>query len=433
MNQVNIHNIHNGQEADIQTTLGLDESSRHSSYRKRWWLAGGAALLLVIIAVLGWRLNYNNSSPHYQTRAAVRGDLLVTVTATGNLAPTDLVEVGVEVSGTVASVEADFNDRVKRGQVLAKLDTDQLQAKYQQSRASLALAKASVKDAEATVVEMRNKLKRAMEMRKQNLCSQEECDAAKAADARAEAALARANAQVDQAEAQVVADHTLLDKAVIRSPIDGVVLKRQVEAGQTLAASLQTPVLFTLARSLAKMELHVYVDEADVGQVKAGQAATFSVDAYPNRTFPAQISQVRYGSQQVEGVITYETVLNVDNSDLSLRPGMTATADIVVNKIHNALLVPNAALRFAPARPEQDKGGSGGLVRQILPHRPHNRQVRQDDNHDKQEQKVWVLQDGQPVAVPLVTGATDGVMSEVVSGEIKAGMPLIVEAITEKR
>ena len=164
-------------------------------------------------------------------------------------------------------------------------------------------------------------------------------------------------------------DQTNLDKAIIVSPINGVVLARSVEPGQTVAASLQAPVLFTLAEDLAKMELHVDVDEADVGQVRDGQQATFTVDAYPDRVFPAQITQVRYGSQSVEGVVTYLTVLNVDNSDLSLRPGMTATADIVVKELKNALLVPNAALRFAPAQQEKESRNQFGRqpAQQALP------------------------------------------------------------------
>lgn len=410
---------------NIEHTLGLDQQSV-----SRKWLKPVVLILGIVaigLSVWLWRLVNNDDVIQYRTVPVKRGDLTVSVTATGNLEPTNLVEVGIEVSGTIASVEVDFNDRVKAGQVLAKLDTDQLQAKLHQSKAALALMKATVQETEATVVETRNKLKRSMELRKQELCSPAECDAAQAAYDRAQASLARARAQVAQAQAQLDADQTLLEKAVIRSPIDGIVLKRQVEPGQTLAASLQTPVLFTLAHNLVQMELHVNVDEADVGQVKEGQLANFTVDAYPDRIYPAKISQVRYGAQQVEGVITYETVLKVDNSDLSLRPGMTATADIIVSRIKNALLIPNAALRFTPPEQTKQKSGGGGLVRQLLPRRPHS--MRQQAGKAEPAQKqVWVLKDKQASPVRLSTGASNGIMTEVLDGKLEAGMAVIIDA-----
>jgi len=208
-----------------------------------------------------------------------------------------------------------------------------------------------------------------------------------------------------------------------------------VEPGQTVAASFQAPVLFTLAEDLTQMELHVDVDEADVGQVTAGQAAAFSVDAHPGRTFPARITQVRYGSQTVNGVVTYKTVLNVDNSDLSLRPGMTATADITIKKVENAILVPNAALRFTPPIKEKEAPSNGSsLLNMLLPrrHRSPSKQLK-DSAANNKLQDVWTLRDGKLLAIAVGIGATDGRMTEVTSGDIDPGMPLAVDTVRSER
>jgi HlyD family secretion protein len=220
-----------------------------------------------------------------------------------------------------------------------------------------------------------------------------------------------------------------LDKAVIRAPIDGIVLKRQVEPGQTVAASLQTPVLFVLAETLSQMVLHVAVDEADVGQIREGQSATFTVDAYPERRFQATILQVRYAPQVVEGVVTYETVLAVENGDLALRPGMTATAEIVVKEIQDALLVPNAALRFAPPA-EEDLPATGGSVLARLFPRPKT-PPRPALNPAKQQ--VFVLQDGTLKPVAVKVGASDGAFTQIVAGDLKPGTPVVVDVVTPSR
>jgi len=259
--------------------------------------------------------------------------------------------------------------------------------------------------------------------------SQSDLDAALAALHRAKAIEATARAQVAQAQATLEADETDLSKAVILSPINGIVLVRNVEPGQTVAASFQAPVLFTLAEDLTHMELHVDIDEADVGQVAEGQEAVFSVDAHPERTFPAQVTQVRYGSQTVNGVVTYKTVLNVDNTDLSLRPGMTATADITVKKVENAVLVPNTALRFLPPIKEKESpSDGGGLINKLLPRRHRSpSKLRKDTTVETRVQDVWTLRDGKLLAIAVRIGATDGRMTEVTSGDIEPGMPLVID------
>jgi HlyD family secretion protein len=258
-------------------------------------------------------------------------------------------------------------------------------------------------------------------------------DAAEAAFERAKADEASAKAAVSQAEATVQANETDISKSVIRSPIKGIVLTRSIEPGQTVAASFTTPVLFTLAEDLTKMELHVNVDEADIGKVQEGQKATFSVAAYPNRTFEARITQARYGSTTTSGVVTYETVLKVNNSDLSLRPGMTATADITVKKVENAILIPSAALRFTPPV-QEEKRTSGSLVGALLPRPPGSASKQgQDVSANKKQQRVWTLKNGQLSAIPVTIGSTDGTMAEVVTGEIKPGMALVVDTVSAVR
>lgn len=401
--------------------------------RLSFWL-GVAVLPTVVAAAVMWMIGNGDGRLRYVTAKARQGSLIVTVTATGELKPRNQVEVGTEVSGTIETVLVNYNDRVRRGQVLARLDTAQLKARRRQTEAALALAKARVREAEATLQETRNKLRRARQLVAKALVSKEEFEIAEADFLRAEAALASASAQVEETQAQLDENLRVLEKAVIRAPIDGIVLKRQVEPGQTVAASLQTPVLFTLAENLSQMELHVAVDEADVGQVKEGQTATFTVDAYPERRFQAVITQVRYAPQTVDGVVTYETVLAVDNADLSLRPGMTATAEIVVNRIEDALLVPNAALRFSPPATEapETKSGSSVLAK-LFPWPRSPRRAINVESSTPREQQVWVLQDGRLAPVPVTVGASDGTLTQVTAGDIRPGMPLVVDVETEAK
>jgi len=411
---------------DIAQVLG---QARHGGGRRRAlkWI-----VVLLLLGLAAWvAVSLFSSSPAqytYQSADARRGDLTVSVTATGTLQPVNQVDVGTEISGTVESVDVDYNDRVKRGQVLATLNTDQLSAKLRQSQAALELARANVQNAQATVLETRTKLNRLKTLSAKGMASRDDLDSAVAAFTRATAAVEVAKAQVTQAQAQVDADRTALAKAQIRSPIDGIVLQRQVEPGQTVAASLQTPVLFTVAESLAQMELDVAVDEADVGHVKEGQKASFTVDAFPGRTFPAVIDQVRFAPQTVQGVVTYQTVLAVDNSDLTLRPGMTATVDIVVGDYPNVLLVPNAALRFTPPATQTASSSGGSLFSRLFPRPRHSTPAnREPGAAGARTQRVWTLRDGQPVAITIQVGATDGQMTQVLSGDVQPGMALLTD------
>ncbi|MBI5064325.1 MAG: efflux RND transporter periplasmic adaptor subunit, partial [Desulfatitalea sp.] len=287
----------------------------------------------------------------YKTAGITQGDLTVVVSATGNLTPTHEVQVGSELSGIIKSIAVDYNDRVTVGQPLAYLDSTKYEAAVMQSRAALTSAESRLQQTQATALQKEQNLKRlnkAHALSGGKAPSAGELDIATADTLRAKADTAAAQAAIHQAKAVLKIDETNLAKTTIYSPIDGIVLKRNVDPGQTVAATLQTPVLFVLAQDLSRMKLQVDVDEADVGLVREGQIAVFSVDAYAGRTFQAEIIQVRYGSQITNGVVTYTTLLNVANPDLVLRPGMTATAKIEVSKVINTLLVPNTALRFTP-------------------------------------------------------------------------------------
>ncbi len=413
---------------EVARSIGLDGNEPRHRRAVPWILALVLAAALAAGGFFLLRQADSSNQVRFKTAEVARGDLTVKVTATGSLEPLTQVEVGTEVSGTIDTVEVDYNDRVKAGQILARLDPDQPQAKVRQSQAALTLAQAGVVEAQATVTETANKLRRTRDLIAKRLSSPEELDTASAAAERAVAALAVAKAKVEQAQAQLDSDRRTLEKTEIRSPIDGTVLRRQVEPGQTVAASLQTPVLFTLAEDLTQMELNVAVDEADVGQVAQGQAATFTVDAYPSRTFPAKLTQVRYAPETVNGVVTYAALLTLDNADLSLRPGMTATAEIVVRELQDAVLVPNAALRFTPPRSQEVKGEGRGLVGVLLPGRPPStKRTPEGSARNGKGARVWTLTDGAPVMIEVKTGATDGTLTEALDGTLEPGAEVLVD------
>jgi HlyD family secretion protein len=416
---------------DITETLEMSHSHRVGRWLRKFLIIALVAILIVATVIV-WKKAGKRTETQYKTEQVQRGDLTVIVTATGTLEPTNTVSVGSELSGIIESVEADYNDKVKAGQILAKLDTSKLEAQLTQSKAALESAKANVLQTQATVAETRAKFsqfQKVKELSNGKVPSQSEMDAAEAALERAKANADSASAGVSQAQATVKAIETDLYKSVIRSPINGIVLTRSIEPGQTVAASFQAPELFTLAEDLTQMELHVDVDEADIGNIKNGQKATFSVSAYPNRAFEAQITQARYASTTTSGVVTYETVLKVDNTDLSLRPGMTATADITVKKVENAILVPSAALRFSPPVQEEEKS-STGLVGALLPRPPRGTPQRTDTNTNGKQQRTWILKNGQLSAVTVTTGATSGLMTEILTGDLQPGMEVVVDTIT---
>jgi len=395
--------------------------------RRRWlWVL---LALLLLGAVGGWywfALRASAGEVQYETEAISRGRLVVTVTATGSVQPTTQVDVSSELSGALAEVAVDFNDRVEVGQVLARLDdsklTDQIltaEAQLQAARASLEQAEAAVREAEVTYTSQNELDKRGQSTRLKMI-------AVEVARDRALAVVDGAKAEVALAQARLSEARTELGKATIRSPISGVVLNRAAEPGQIVAASLNAPVLFTLAEDLARMELRVDVDEADIGRVAVGNEATFTVDAFPGRSFPAVITTVRYAPETTDGVVTYKAILSVDNSEGLLRPGMTATATIAVRVVEDTLRVPGAALRFEP--PQVARSGSGrggnGLLGMVMPRRPS---PAPKDGGGKDTPTVWVLRGGVATEVEVQPGDSDGKLTAITSETLAEGDLVIVD------
>jgi HlyD family secretion protein len=416
--------------AAVDALLGAG-STRPWWRRPVWWAL--ATLLVAAMASLAWwQSGRRAEGPRYETEPVVRGNLTVTVTANGTLQPTRSVNVGSELSGTVARVLVDINDRVTRGQVLVELDTAKLRDQISRSRATLASSQAKVAQAVATVKEARGNLARMQEVQRLSggkVPSQAELETAQATLERALADEAAARAAVADARAAASSDETNLSKASIRSPIDGVVLTRAVDPGNAVAASLQAVTLFTLAEDLTKMTLEVNVDEADVGKVREGQGATFTVSAYPSRRFPARIVRVGFGSTTKDNVVTYIAELEVANDDLSLRPGMTATATITAVERRGVLLVPNAALRFTPAAAgAAPAAASGGIVSKLMPRAPRGVPRKAGTTREGARQ-VWVLREGVPVAVPVAPGVSDGRRTEIESAELREGEAVITDQV----
>jgi HlyD family secretion protein len=417
-------------QATLDEFLGTEPVSRFAKYKK--WVLIAAAVLAV--AALGyWLFGGGEAAKSYATETVSKGDLQVRVTATGNLAPTNQISVGSELSGLVETVLVDVNDRVVRGQTLAQIDTLRLRDTIARSRAGLAQAQAGVGQAQATVRQTQANLSRLQDVYRLSggkVPSLAELDNGRADYARATANFRAAQAQVNSAQAQVSSDMTNLSKATIRSPVTGVVLARQIEPGQTVAASFNTPTLFTIAEDLSSMELEVKVDEADVGQVQAGLGAKFTVDAFPGRSFPAIIKRVNVGSNSTatsaasaSTVISYNAVLTVSNPDLILRPGMTATAEIVTSEEKNVLLAPNAALRFKPAV-ERKKGNAFGVSAGPPGGGQRKPKVAQIGRGTRQTLYV-VAADGTPKPLSVIAGASNGNFTMVSGDDVKPGMKVI--------
>lgn len=408
--------------------------------RNAKWIA--LALVAIAVAFGAWQMFGGTAEAGYATRAVEKGSLTVTVSATGKLAPTNQVQVGSELSGLVNRVLVDVNDRVTAGQPLALIDPERLDDAITQARASVSAAQATVAQNQATLTEARSQLARFEEVSRLSggrVPAKTELDNARAALARAVATVRASQAQVTSQQAALRSATTQRNKAIIRSPVNGVVLARQVEPGQTVAASFNTPTLFVIAEDLSAMELEVAIDEADVGQVKQGQKASFTVDAFPGETFPAVIQRVDVGSNlsaqtstttttTTAQVVSYAATLSVANPDQKLRPGMTATAEIITLQKDNVLLVPNAALRFTPSTGGQEATKGGGMAGALVP----SRRRRGGDNEKSAtlqrgaKQTVYVKgEDGQPRAIEVTTGDTNGQVTEVIAGNLKPGMEVI--------
>ncbi len=375
--------------------------------KRRWpWVVVVVFILGIIafVAVRGGQSNEVKTS--YKTAALDRGDITLKATSTGNLEPRRQVTIGAEISGQVTEVFVEENDQVKAGQVLAKIDVSRTKNERAQLVAQLQGARASVKRVKATIEELDISIKRTKSLVQQGASPQSDLDTLDAQLARAKADLSSAYADVNRVQASIEALDADMAKATITSPIDGVVLSRDVEPGTTVAASFQAPELFILAEDLSKMELHVLINEADISLVQTGQKANFLVDAWPTQTFEATVKSVSFSPTETNNVISYKTVLSVDNSEHLLRPGMTATTEIQTGTKENVLRVPLEALWFEPAQ-EEESGFRLGPPRR--------------DRSEKKGSSVYVLRNNQPVQIGLKLGRSDESYMEVLDGDIKEG------------
>lgn len=405
---------------DIHAVLG---TGARPGRARRWTLALGVVAVLAVAGVAAvWSLGSGGNTVRYVTEPVTRGTLVVLVTATGSVQPTKKVDVSSEITGMIRRVLVDYNSPVTVGQVLAEIDTDKLNATVDNSRAKLAAARARVAEALATILQTERELTRKRTLAQRSIASAHDLDVAQATYDRAVAALSSAQADVGAAEAELRLNETNLAKAVVRSPINGVILKRNVDPGQTVVATMQAPVMFSIAEDLRQMELQIDVDEADVGKVRPGQTATFSVDAIADRKFPATIKDVRFASETIQGVVTYKAILVIDNSEMLLRPGMTATAEIRSSEVANALLIPNAALRYRPATVRRDQRG---FLRRLMPGPPQRTTSPRDPTGPNRT--VWVAGPDGPQTVPIVIGVSDGRRTEVREGPLAEGQAVIVD------
>lgn len=396
---------------DVRAAIGASQGSRGA----RVWRVIAGFLLVLGLAALGTSIARRRAAaaiPQYQTSPIKLGDVRVTVTATGTLEAITTVEVGTEVSGRLLSVQVDTNDTVEKGRLLATIDPEQLRAAAAESAAQVASAEASIRQANATLLEAAQAAKRATEQAKLGLVSQRDLEAALASEERARASKASALASATLARATLSQARLRLEKTKIVSPITGIVLSRRVQPGQTLTAGFQTPVLFRIAQDLTQLRLNVDIDEADIGRVKEGQEADFTVDAYPDRTFSSRVVSLGNEPRKAQNVVTYQAVLSVENQERLLRPGMTCTANILADTRRNVLLAPNAALRFIPPAP------TGPQAPKV---------VGSNSETAKRNQRVWTLIDNAPVPIHVRAGATDGNVTEVVGDQIQAGTQLVVD------
>ena len=373
-------------------------------------LAAIAVSVLVVAAAylaVSWRSGAK--TPPYRTAPVARGEIAETVLATGTVNAVTTVSVGSQVSGTIQKIYVDFNSRVQKGDLIARIDPRLFEASLLQARGSLGNARAALERAEVLLVDTERTFRRNRELVKDGFVAQADVDSAQTAYETAIAQRKSAEAQVRQAEGTVSAAETNLRYTTIRSPVDGIVISRNVDAGQTVAASFQTPTLFTIAQDLTKMQIDTNVDEADIGRVRSDLATTFTVDAYPGRIFEGTVVQVRNSPIVTQNVVTYNVVVRVDNRDLALKPGMTANVSIRVRKLADVLKIPNAALRFRPSVSVSKKG---------------------EEKEEKRGSRVYILgPDRKPRDVPVKTGIHDEKHTQLLEGNLKEGDLLVVEEV----
>jgi HlyD family secretion protein len=365
--------------------------------------------IIIVIAIAGFILFRGpGNEPKFRTDKIIRGDIEMAVTATGTVNPVTTVLVGTQVSGTIKELYVDFNSPVKKGQLIARIDPALFEAQVNQAKANFLSAKANLEKAGATLVDAKRTMDRNKELFSKNLVARSDLDTAETNHETANASVSAAKSQVAQTEAALNLAETNLRYTKIVSPVDGIVISRNVDVGQTVAASFQTPTLFTIAQDLTKMQIDTNVDEADIGKVIVGQDVEFMVDAYPDITFKGKVWQVRNAPITIQNVVTYDVVIIVGNPELKLKPGMTANVSIIISTKKDVLKIPNAALRFKPS----EKGPAAS---------------------EKKGPGVWILEKDKPRRIPVSLGISDGNYTELATGKISEGQELIVESLTKPK
>ena len=396
----------------------MEEMQKIINYQKdtlkwRLWIIVAAGIILIALYLFFTR-DTERMKYRYVTEVLAKSDLSLTVSASGFIQPLESVDVGTEVSGTIEEVYADYNDEVKKGQLLARLDTTKYQSAYDKAKAALQMAKAALESAQAQYYQAQTTIDRYKKLKISSigtLPTQSDWDREWANYLLAKAQIANAQAQIDQAGHAVRAAQYDLERTKIYSPVDGTVLVRNVDPGQTVAATFQTPVLFSIAKDLSRMELQISIDEADIGKIKAGQKASFAVDAYPDTTFSAAIRQVRINSEVLESVVTYKAIMEVDNKELLLKPGMSVDADIVTQTLKDTFVVKRAALLFIPVKPKSKSlfGDERDEKIEVDP-RPH----------------VWILEEGVPKKIYVKVLGNNGPLSAIETKELNTGQKIII-------
>lgn len=367
----------------------------------------GIIILSIVSFSVFFIFNKSEKAPRFKTEEIKKGDITEVVTASGVVNPVISISVGTQVSGTLKALYVDFNSPVKKGQLLAEIDPSLFEAQVEQARANLYNAQANYQKVRSLMINDQKTYNRYSSLYKQNFVAKSEVDLAEANYYSSKAQIDSARAQIAQASAALRNNLTNLRYTKIISPVDGIVVSRNVDVGQTVAASFQTPTLFLVAKDLTKMQIDTSVAEADIGKIKTGQDVEYTLDGYPDMTFKGIVKQIRISPTTVQNVVTYDVVINVDNKDLKLKPGMTANVSIITSSKKNILMVPNACLRFTPF-----------------------------DGRDAvkyKEQGIWILAEKEPKRIPIKTGVSDGSFTEIISSEIAVGQKIIIEKLEKER
>ncbi|GJQ49939.1 putative RND multidrug efflux membrane fusion protein MexC [Candidatus Kuenenia stuttgartiensis] len=381
---------------------------------KKYIYIGIPCVLVIIVTVI--YLLKKEETVRFETAKIVKGDIQKYVVATGTINPVRTVIIGSQVSGLISKLYADFNSEVKTGQIVAQIDPTPFEHQVRKAEAALATALAKLKRSNAVLRNSKRKYHRAKKLFSTQVISIDEFDESRTVYETSLADAELAKAEIMQAEASLAIAKTDLGYTVIVSPLDGIVISREVDVGQTVASSFQTPTLFTIAKDLVSMQVNTNVDEADIGMVEVGQSARFNVDAFPEDVFDGKVTEIRMSPVIFQNVVTYDTIVSIDNSSLKLKPGMTANTSILVAEAKNVLSIPNTALRFTPSKTIRDKTGKpeGG------------------EYDGEKYSPLWILKHGKPVMVMIKTGISDYDFTEIVGGEVKEGDEVVVAEITDK-